>query len=119
MTTDTSELTVRALRRCWKPHKEWLSGGSQQQQQDTAIRFHRILPQYELDNQGPSAKMLAERGVSDHQETSFRQAGQAILTQVTLGVSYVLAWHPWYEKNRAHHPSVGDQSVHRVALRLD
>ena len=88
--TDTSELTVRALRRRWKSHKERLSGGSQQQQ-DTAIRFHRILPQYELDNQGPSAKMLAERGVSDHQETSFRQAGQAILTQVTLGASYVLA----------------------------
>ena len=40
MTTDTSELTVRALRRRWKPHKERLSGGSQQQQ-DTAIRFHR------------------------------------------------------------------------------
>ena len=37
---DSSELTVRALRRRWKPHKERLSGGSQQQQ-DTAIRFHR------------------------------------------------------------------------------
>ena len=78
-----------------------------------------ILPQYELDNQGPSAKMLAERGVGHDQEMSFRQAGQAILTQVTLGASYVLTWHPWYEKNRAHHQSVGDQSLHRVALRLD
>ncbi len=34
-----------------------------------------ILPQYELDNQGPSAKILPERRVSHGQEASLLRAG--------------------------------------------
>lgn len=40
MASQRLDLAVRTLRRRWKPHKLRLSGGSQEQQ-NTAIRFHR------------------------------------------------------------------------------